>query len=231
MMSRSHQGLVRINNEDCVHCEPEHEFVVLADGMGGLLAGEVASSVAVESASRALRDPRQPRQSADDLKAVLNRANEAVLARARSMRYLGKMGTTLVVWAMQGEQAFFSHVGDSRLYVYRAGKLFQVTHDHTLAQRMIDSGEIAPEDADNAPNKHVLTHAMGLPGAFKADAGEVPEFDRVLLCSDGLSDLVAATDIEAIMATPDLEDCCNFLLKAALDKGGRDNVTVAVIER
>ena len=132
MTSRSHQGLVRINNEDCVHCEPEHEFVVLADGMGGLLAGEVASAVAVESASRALRDPAQPRQSAEDLKAVLNLANEAVLERARNMRYVGKMGTTLVVWAMQGQQAYFSHVGDSRLYVYRNGRLSLVTHDHTL---------------------------------------------------------------------------------------------------
>ena len=231
MTSRSHQGLVRINNEDRVHCEPEHGFVVLADGMGGLLAGEVASAVAVDSACRALCDPRQPRGSIEDLKAILTLANEAVLERARSMRYVGKMGTTLVIWAMHADQSFFSYVGDSRLYVYYQGKLSQLTCDHTLAQRMIDNGEIAPEHADTAPNRHVLTHAMGLPGAFRADAGVLPDFDRILICTDGLSDLVAAADIEAIMATADLDDCANFLLKAALDKGGRDNVTVAIIER
>lgn len=231
MISRSHQGLVRLNNEDRVHCEPEHEFVVLADGMGGLLAGEVASAVAVEAACRALRDPDQSRTSGEDMQAVLSLANDAVVDRARSMRYVGKMGTTLVIWAMHGEHAYFSHVGDSRLYVYRAGQLTQVTRDHTLAQRMIDNGQIAPEHEHTAPNRHVLTHAMGLPGAFKADGGVVPEFDRVLLCSDGLSDLVIAADIQEIMATPDIDDCANFLLKAALDKGGRDNVSVAIIER
>ena len=231
MISRSHQGLVRLNNEDCVHCEPEHGFVVLADGMGGLLAGEVASAVAVDAACRALRDPEQPRTSGEDLQAVLSLANDAVLDRARGMRYVGKMGTTLIVWAIHDGQAYFSHVGDSRLYVYRSGQLTQVTRDHTLAQRMIDSGEIAPEHEHTAPNRHILTHAMGLPGAFKADGGVVPEFDRVLICTDGLSDLVPAADIQDIMATSDLEDCANFLLKAALDKGGRDNVTVAIIER
>lgn len=230
MTSRSHQGLVRINNEDCVHCEPERSFAVLADGMGGLLAGEIASAVAVDAACRELRNPEIGRDSGEDLAAVLTAANEAVMARAKRMRYLGKMGTTLVIWAMGKEGGFYSHVGDSRLYIYTDGQLTQITRDHTVAQRMIDNGEIAPEDEHTAPKRHVLTQAMGLPGAFKAQAGAVPASERVLLCSDGLSDLVPAAHIEEIMATPDLDDCANFLLKAALDKGGRDNVTVALIE-
>jgi len=228
MTSRSHQGLVRLNNEDCVHCDTEGKFAVLADGMGGLLAGEVASAVAVEAACRTLR--AITRESSTDLERVLASANDAVTARAKSTRYLGKMGTTLVIWAMGSEKSWYSYVGDSRLYAYDAGQLVQVTKDHTLAQRLIDEGRIAPGEEHNAPNRHVLTQAMGLPGIFKADSGEVPRCERVLLCSDGLSDLVVADEICEIMSTPDLDDCANFLLKAALDRGGRDNVSVALVE-
>ena len=99
-----------------------------------------------------------------------------------------------------------------------------------MAQRLIDEGRLSPHDADRAPNRHVLTHAMGLPGLFKAECGEVPACERVLLCSDGLSDLVKAPEICELMSTQELEDCANFLLKAALDRGGRDNVSVAIIE-
>jgi protein phosphatase len=204
--------------------------VVLADGMGGLLAGEVASAIAVESACRRLREPDIQRCNPEELAQVLTQANEAVTERAKAMRYVGKMGTTLLVWAQGGEKSLYGHVGDSRLYAYAAGELAQITRDHTVAQRMVDQGKIAADQEPTASNRHVLTHAMGLPGIFKADAGEVPECERLLLCSDGLSDLVAAAEIQNIMGTVDLEDCANFLLKAALDRGGRDNVTVALVE-
>ena len=230
MVSRSHQGLVRLNNEDCVHCDTAGKFVVLADGMGGLLAGEVASAVAIDAACKGLRDPALARTSSADLESVLSRANTAVTERAKAMRYVGKMGTTLVVWALGEERAYYGYVGDSRLYTYSDQILTQQTRDHTLAQRMLDDGEIVAEDESYASNSHVLTHAMGIPGLFHADCGELPACQRVLLCSDGLSDLVEADEICAIMATPDLEDCANFLLKAALDRGGRDNVTVALVE-
>jgi len=230
MISKTHQGLVRLNNEDCVHCEPAGRFAVLADGMGGLMAGEVASGIAVDAACKQLRDVAQSRRCAEDLADVLAVAHEAVSTRAREMRYVGKMGTTLVVWAQGPDGGYFAYVGDSRLYAYSAGELTQITRDHTMAQRMIDEGKLAPQFEHMAPNRHVLTHAMGLPGLFKADCGEVPPSERILMCSDGLSDLVKAAEICELMATEDLEDCANFLLKAALDRGGRDNVTVALIE-
>jgi PPM family protein phosphatase len=230
MISRSHQGLVRLNNEDCVHCDSEGQFVVLADGMGGLLAGEIASAIAVDSACKRLRNPDLPRTACTDMADVLSHANKAVTARAKTMRYVGKMGTTLVVWAKGVHEDYYGYVGDSRLYAYDKGVLTQLTSDHTVAQRMVDEGEIAAEDEHKAPNRHVLTQAMGIPGLFKADCGVVPVCERVLLCSDGLSDLVTAAEICDLMATPDLEDCANFLLKAALDRGGRDNVTVALVE-
>ena len=230
MISRTHQGLVRLNNEDCVHCDTAGQFAVLADGMGGLLAGEVASGIAVDAACKRLHDPALTRTCADDLAEVLSAAHDAVSERAKVMRYVGKMGTTLVVWAQGPHAAYYAHVGDSRLYTYSAGELTQITRDHTMAQRLIDEGRLSPHDADRAPNRHVLTHAMGLPGLFKAECGEVPACERVLLCSDGLSDLVKAPEICELMSTQELEDCANFLLKAALDRGGRDNVSVAIIE-
>ena len=230
MICRTHQGLVRLNNEDCVHCDTDGQFVVLADGMGGLMAGDVASGIAVDAACKSLRNPALTRANAEELSTVLADAHEALSAHARSMRYVGKMGTTLVVWAQGPEAAYYAYVGDSRLYTYSAGELTQITRDHTMSQRMIDEGKLRPQDEARAPNRHVLTHAMGLPGLFKADCGEVPACERVLMCSDGLSDLVKAQEICELMATEDLEDCANFLLKAALDRGGRDNVTVAIIE-
>jgi len=230
MISRSHQGLVRLNNEDCVHCDIEGQFAVLADGMGGLLAGEQASAVAVEAACTQLRKRVHPLIDAQDLSGILETAHDAVVARAKAMRYIGKMGTTLVIWAQGPDRAFYAHVGDSRLYTYAGGELSQITRDHTVAQQLIDAGRVAPEDEHNAPKRNVLTQAMGLPGLFKAEFGEVPVSERVLLCSDGLSDLVRAHEICELMATPDIEDCANFLLKAALDRGGRDNVSVALIE-
>ena len=230
MTSRSHQGLVRLNNEDRVYCDVDGGFVVLADGMGGLLAGEVASGVAVDTACQGLRHPERPHNHADDLGDILSEAHEAVVRQAKAMGYIGKMGTTLVIWAQRNESAYFAHVGDSRLYTYTAGDLAQITVDHTLAQRFIDEGKYEPDDEENVPNSHVLTQAMGLPGIFSVDTGQVPDCERVLLCSDGLSDLVAAPRIAEIMSTTDLEECADELVGAALDKGGRDNVTVAIVE-
>lgn len=230
MTSRSHQGLVRLNNEDRVYCDVDDAFVVLADGMGGLLAGEVASGVAIDTACQGLRRLDRRHDHADDLADILREAHEAVVGQAKAMGHIGKMGTTLIIWALRNQHAYFAHVGDSRLYTYTAGDLAQITVDHTLAQRFIDEGKYEPDDEENVPNSHVLTQAMGLPGIFAVDTGQVADCERVLLCSDGLSDLVSASQIAEIMAMADLEACADELVGAALDKGGRDNVTVALIE-
>ena len=230
MISKSHAGLVRLHNEDCVVCEPTLPFAVLADGMGGLLAGAQASEVAVAAVCRELRKPMSVAGDPQSLVSVLQVAHDAVAAAAKAMRYVGKMGTTLVVWAQLADTACYAYVGDSRLYVYADGHLSQVTRDHTLSQRKIQQGRLSPAQEMLSPDRHVLTQAVGLPGLFKADCGWVPAAERVLMCSDGLSDMVPAAEIEALMATPNAEDCANYLLKAALDRGGQDNVSVVVID-
>ncbi len=236
VVARSHQGLVRLRNEDAVFGDDQGRFAVLADGMGGLMAGEVASRTAVETARDRLSRGTSRLSEPQDLEHVLQLAHDAVVARARRFNYVGKMGTTLLIWsqadggAAQREDSFFAHVGDSRIYTFTDGKLTQITRDHTVAQRMVDSGEISPEEEPEAPNRHVLTQALGLPGLCKPDSGVVPSAQRVILCSDGLSDLVTDSEMTEIMATPDLACCADELLKAALDAGGRDNVSVVLLE-
>ena len=236
LVARSHQGLVRLRNEDAVYGDDQGRFAILADGMGGLMAGEVASRTAIETVRIRLSRGALALTEPSDLEAVLQLAHDAVVARARKFNYVGKMGTTLLIWSQAGAgtaqpgESFFAHVGDSRIYTFTDGTLTQITRDHTLAQRMIDNGEISPAREPQAPHGNVLTQALGLPGLCKADSGVVPLAQRVLLCSDGLSDLVSDVEIAQVMATPDLARCADDLLKAALDAGGRDNVSVVLLE-
>ncbi len=230
IVARSHQGLVRRNNEDFIYASAEDGFAVLADGMGGLLAGEIASEVAVVTARHNL-EAGAARDSAQALSALVNLSHNAVLAEARERNYLGKMGTTLIVWAQAPDQrSFFGHVGDSRLYAYSRGRLEQLTRDHTVAQRLIDSGEVDGADEHDVPHRHILTQALGMPGVFQPQATEVPTCDRLLLCSDGLSDLVRREQLQEIMTDTDGERCADHLLKAALDAGGSDNVSVILVD-
>ena len=233
LVARTHQGLVRLNNEDYVYADADGRFAILADGMGGLMAGEVASRTAVESARSRLNRWGSRCTGPQDLSDALQRAHDSVLNRAKKFNYIGKMGTTLIIWAMSddSDNSFYCHVGDSRLYCYAAGRLQQLTRDHTLAERMIDDGTIpSAAHPEYAEHTHVLTQALGLPGLCSPDCGEVPDTERILLCSDGLSDLVGDDEIRRVMATVNLERCADDLLKAALDAGGRDNVSVVLVE-
>lgn len=233
IVSATHQGFVRTNNEDAVQTDAENGWVILADGIGGLLGGEEASSVAVLAAQDGL-------QACKPITDVMIAAHKRVLAHADSRNYVGKMGTTLVLWRrcsdsgqaesqaeIQGE---YCHVGDSRLYAFDGVELRQLSKDHTVAQRMVDEGIIPADQIHTAPNQNVLTQAVGMPGTLRPEAGSTPTCRRLLLCSDGLSDLVDHTVISKVLKMPDLDACAGQLIKEALDRGGRDNVTVAVVE-
>ena len=224
MSCLTHQGLVRLKNEDAVHADATAGLAVVADGIGGLMSGEVASRVAVgevvEASTGGVEDPE----------ALVLAAHEAVAEAARDRNYLGKMGTTLVVWLWRDGKPQFAHIGDSRLYVLAGGRLERLSVDHTVAQRMIDEGVVSPEDAHLAPQKNVLTQALGISRPPRPQAGATPTAGRLLLCSDGLSDLVAEERIAELLALDDLDACTRELVKAALDKGGRDNVTVVVVD-
>lgn len=229
MSQLSHQGLVRINNEDAIQCDADLGVAVLADGMGGLLAGEEASGVAVHNSIELLQTAAQA-DTAPVVSEVLLSAHAAVVEHAHEKNYSGKMGTTLLLWSWCMGTPAFAHVGDSRLYHHDAHGLTQLTRDQTVAQRMIDSGEYPNLDPRRVPNRNVLTQAVGMPGRLQPESGITPAHGRLLLCSDGLSDLVRDEAIAELMAVADLDDCARQLVKAALDAGGRDNVSVILID-
>lgn len=230
----SDPGLVRERNEDAAlgsELGPGSWVLVVCDGMGGHDAGDVAS----QTASRRVFQELNARQSDADvpgaLVEALHAAHEEV--RALAIERGAVMGTTAVVARVIGEDLWFAWVGDSRLAVVRDGAVLTVSVDHTVVQRLIDAGEIAPSDAATHPDAHVLTQAVGgddevVPAVTDAPVRLQPG-DRVLLYSDGLHDLVATDELPGRVAGLDAEGAARALVELAKARGGHDNVTVAVL--
>jgi PPM family protein phosphatase len=225
-------GKVRTNNEDALllgEGKDETLFAV-ADGIGGFEAGEVASSIAV----RVLEDlePGAP------FKAAIQEANRQILAVGRGDEKLSGMGTTLVAVRFGGTQerpvAEIAHVGDSRAYLLRGGDLRPLTEDHSLVAELVRSGDLTRDQAAEHPQRNLITRALGAEEEVDVDTAVLPveAGDRILLCSDGLSDMVPEAQISGILADSpdDPESPARRLLSAALAAGGTDNVTVVVVD-
>ncbi|MEM7077430.1 MAG: protein phosphatase 2C domain-containing protein [Pseudomonadota bacterium] len=230
---RSHVGRVRERNEDSIHIDQQAGLVVVADGMGGLLAGEEASATAVEGVVDRLARGAPDARSAEVLLNCMDEAHERVIERAQALDYLGRMGTTLLILRLDlaSGAGMFAHVGDSRLYRFDEMGLTQLSKDHTVAQRMIDLGQFPADQAYRAPNRHVLTQALGLPGLYQPQCGAVEApWTRLLLCSDGLSDMLPDHELINFMQTEPVEHCAEALEAAALAAGGKDNITLAVLD-
>ncbi len=232
----SHTGLVREGNEDAFLVWPESNLAVVADGMGGRQGGEVASAIAVE----AIRDvlvAHGAAQDTDHAREMLLLAVQSGHARINDLSgkqvELKGMGTTLVALWLIGEQALVVHVGDSRVYRLRDGELTQLTGDHSLAQELKNRGILDTQTYELFPNKHVLTQALGGKEDIHPDTTvlDTRAGDRFLLCTDGLSDFVEEHLVCAFLGTPSGPDVqARTLVEAALANGGRDNVTVAVVQ-
>ncbi len=225
-------GKVRRNNEDALllgEGKDETLFAV-ADGIGGFEAGEVASSIAV----RVLEDlePGAP------FEAAIQEANRQILAVGRGDEKLSGMGTTLVAVRFGGTQerpvAEIAHVGDSRAYLLRGGDLRPLTEDHSLVAELVRSGDLTRDQAAEHPQRNLITRALGAEEEVDVDTAVLPveAGDRILLCSDGLSDMVPEAQISGILADSpdDPESPARRLLSAALAAGGTDNVTVVVVD-
>ena len=223
-------GLVRSNNEDCV-CSPADGVFIVADGMGGPAAGEVASRIAAESALDVLK--KEP-VSIDALNDIFTSANERILEYAGEHTECNGMGTTMTVLAvLQDNRYLWAHVGDSRIYRLHAGELSQVTRDDSYVEELVEKGEITHEEARNHPRKNMLTRAVGVEKSLKAESSssEYEDGDIFLLSSDGLTNMVTDDDIQDILSddsTPD--EKVDRLIKMALDAGGRDNISVIVVD-
>ena len=231
IVGRTDRGLVRANNEDCIAVDLELGACVLADGMGGLNAGEHASAETVRQVLASLREHAQLDRGV--IEAAVQRANERVYRLSREVPSLANMGTTVVVLAVTGDRALFGHVGDSRLYRLRAGELTSLTIDHSLVQQLIQEGVLDPSEAHTAPNRNIITRAIGIDPAVEVDVGETDlrAGDLLLVCSDGLSDMVDDDSIKNLLleAADDLEATADTLVTAAKDRGGFDNISVLLL--
>lgn len=218
-------GQIRRANEDSYLVRDP--LYVVADGMGGHNAGDVASSTAVA----ALGKPGQPTR--DNVESLVKEANAAVWEKAQSDRSLQGMGTTVTALFLDGSHGLIAHVGDSRAYLFRGGQLRQLTHDHTLVARMVGEGRITEEEARHHPQRNVITRALGVDADIHVDLESV-EFepgDRVLLCSDGLTSMIDPDPIAAILASEGSpQSVADRLVQAANDAGGEDNITVIVLD-
>lgn len=225
--ARSDVGLVRGHNEDSFLLRTP--LFVVSDGMGGHAAGEVASSIAVETVGE-----RAP-GTADDvlLGAAVEAANMAVIEAAE--QGIGKpgMGCTVTSILIEKNKMAVAHVGDSRAYVLRQGTLVRVTHDHSYVEELVDSGQITADEARTHPSRSIITRALGSDPDMYADhfSLEVNDGDRVILCSDGLSSMISDAEIEALaVSSASPQQAADNLVAAALTAGGADNVTVVVVD-
>ena len=226
---RSHVGNVREGNEDSAFAGSR--LAVVADGMGGHAAGEVASSAAVSVLAH-LDEDEVSVDLLDALAAAVQEANEHLREMVASEPQLDGMGTTLTVLLASGSRLGVAHVGDSRAYLLRDGELTMVTHDQTLVQRMVDEGRITLEQAERHPQRALLTQALDGREGVEPDLSlrELRQGDRYLLCSDGLSGVVHEETIAETLTSPDADVAAERLIELALKGGGPDNVTVVIAD-
>ena len=246
VVSRTDPGMVRSHNEDAVFGSAEHGLVILADGMGGYNAGEVASGMATTHLANSLT-ALVPGAKLQDIhretgKRIAHKhlidevaaANHSIYQAAQSQAQFAGMGTTLVMAWFYDNLVTVAHIGDSRLYRLRGEEFQQITRDHSLLQEQIDSGMITPEEAKYSQNKNLVTRAVGVDPEVDAEIHDydVEPGDIYLLCSDGLNDMVddeeIALTLQALSAN--LELAADQLVQMANDNGGKDNISVILVK-
>lgn len=234
MSAGSHKGKVRRYNEDSYYIsEGKFEYMVVADGMGGHKGGQTASKTAIENVRMYLTDSRV--DDVDDLHGSLEECidltNHAVYKKASIDDELAGMGTTLLIFCKVNGVGYAVNVGDSRCYLIRDEEIYQITKDHSVVQELFDNGQIEKADMKNHPNKNIITRAIGTNYSVKCDIFEFPvrDNDAIILCTDGLSNMLDDSEIlDVYLNAPDLDACVKELIDKANDAGGTDNITVAV---
>lgn len=236
-------GRLRSHNEDCIVLQPEIGLVVLADGMGGHNAGEVASRVAVDvvvrhcvNALAAAPDPaagHDPEACSHELHGAIEAANTAIHEMARHHPEYAGMGSTVVAALFQDGALCVAHVGDSRLYRLRDGRLELLTGDHSVVQELLNRGLLTPEQARQSASKNLVTRALGVEARVQIDIGAhaTGPGDLYLLCSDGLNDVLTDMQIEHLLAMhgADPNAAARRLVDAANQSGGPDNISVILV--
>ena len=222
------RGKMRSKNEDdFLIREKPYCILAVADGMGGHSAGDVASSKVIETAEEYQFDSAHC--SEEQMRELVESANEKVISLGEEKPAYRGMGTTFSAGAVHEGTFYYSHVGDSKIYLYRDNCLKKITRDHSLVARMIDEGRLTSEEAFQHPRSNVLTQAIGLESDIDIDSGhlDLKKGDMLILCTDGLTDMIREKEIEEIASeSSSPEKLCSTLLKAGLNAGGKDNITV-----
>ena len=237
IFAKTDKGIVRSINQDAYAANVlpgGSAFAVVCDGMGGASAADIASKTAIEIISQYVLNGYNPNMSSDDIKRLLDNAiasaNLDVYTLAQKDEQLKGMGTTVVAAITSETQAVICNVGDSRAYIVNEG-LTQITRDHTMVQSLVELGKLSEEEAKNHPEKNIITRALGVEENILTDSYfvDITQDDKLLLCTDGLSNYATEEKILQIINGNVLDKVSNLLIDEANNGGGRDNITVAVI--
>ena len=250
---KSDIGLIRKVNEDDFLClrlndllklenmEADLYLCIVADGMGGRNAGEVASSMAVHEVVEFIKEKHinvllekdiSEEKIFDLIREAIYYSNDSIYKKSLLNSEFVGMGTTLSMILIKDNTIFYGHVGDSRIYIIRKNKIAKLTEDHSLVAELVKQGTIKPEEAVRHTQKNIITRALGTEYSIEADLGkhEMMDEDYILLCSDGLSNLISDSEImEIVLSAKDVDQACDNLINKAKENGGFDNITVVVI--
>jgi serine/threonine protein phosphatase PrpC len=233
--AQSHAGRVRAENEDSVylHVETPTAFALVADGMGGSQGGKRASEMAARTIAQ-MYESGSGSSPATTLRKAFEAASKEIYREAAQDKSLEGMGTTCVALAVRDSRAWAAWVGDSRLYLIRAKRMFQMTEDHSMVRQMVREGLLTSAEASEHGERSVITRALGSKKTVAVSVWDEPypirPGDRYLLCSDGLHDVVPEDDILSIATEPGVERSCAALVEAANQRGGPDNVSAILVE-
>lgn len=236
-------GNIRTNNEDSAasfRIDAENTafsydyLFIVADGMGGHLAGEVASKLAVDNTSNEYLERINENDKEKILENAFRIANKKIFELATTNKNYQGMGTTCTALAVVDQDVYYAHAGDSRAYMLKKNSLVRITEDHTYVQQLVNTGEITSTAADTHPQRNILTNAMGTKPTLRVDTGKfympLEPGDRLMICSDGLYDYLSDADIATAMSNYTLGDLGDYFIAEAKKRGGADNITVVLAE-
>lgn len=239
IVGRTDIGRRRTENQDNYRAGRQSDdtiWAVVCDGMGGARGGAVASSIAVSVLEQRFSGGLTPQLPEDGIRALMedaaSQANREVYQLACADPSKRGMGTTLVALVLRGSTVHLMHAGDSRAYLYRSGALERLTRDHSMVQEMVENGSLTPQQAENHPNKNLITRAVGVNAELEVEYGErqVQPGDILLLCSDGLTNSVSEQDLCGILAGGEFFGAADAMVRAALAGGGQDNITSVLVK-
>lgn len=233
-------GRIRGNNQDAYYISPKGDYplFIIADGMGGHKAGEIASKMAIEIISDNLKNLLTKLTVEDkDVKDIIEnsilQANDKIYKKSMENEKFSGMGTTVTLACAINEKIFIGHAGDSRAYLLRNGTLSQMTEDHSLVEELIRNGSISKEEAKHHPQRNIITRAVGTSQEIKADlvVESKRKDDILLLCTDGLTNMLDDDEIrDSLLINEDIQKACEELVKLSNDKGGFDNITILAVK-